>query len=169
MKYALLLVCCGCVSASQWQTFKSHALETGIATAGGAAAIATGGAAGLAIAGGGMAAGALAGELNKPPPAEIHTTTTVDEKGRILDQKTTRFEAAHMTESHWYDFLPTGGWWKFVYLAIAIWIVTHPKLVRGLIGAFTIAEKGMSNLYTTAAKKFKRVPKAQKKKDSSHG
>src|SRR6185295_6029036 len=110
MKYALLLVCCGCVSASQWQTFKSHALETGIATAGGAAAIATGGAAVLAIAGGGMAAGARAFELNKPPPAEIHTTTTVDEKGRILDQNTPRFEAATLPESHWYDFLPTGGW-----------------------------------------------------------
>jgi|SRR6185295_6667372 len=155
MKYALLLVCCGCVSASQWQTFKSHALETGIATAGGAAAIATGGAAGLAIAGGGMAAGALAGELNKPPPAEIHTTTTVDEKGRILDQKTTRFEAAHMTESHWYDFLPTGGWWKFVYLALAIWIVTHPKLLRGLIAGLKAAETGMSKAYA----KLQRKPK----------
>lgn len=80
--------CLGCTS-TQRETFKSHGLETGIAAGGGALAVATGGAAAIPIVLGGMATAAFVGEINKPPQLVEHTTTIVNQDGKILSQKTT--------------------------------------------------------------------------------
>ena len=168
MKYAaFLLILCGCISSSQWQTFKSHAAETGIATLGGGLAVYTGGVAGLAIAGGGMATGALVGELNRPPPAEVHTTTTVDEKGRIIDQKTTRTEAKTMPDTgiihsitSWFD-----AFWKIAAgIIVLVYLVTHPKAVSAIVGIAVSGAQLAKNAAKTAQKAIHPIATKKSKK-----
>jgi len=122
---ALISIACfipASCTATQRATFKAHGLETGIAASAGVAAVLVGSVAVAApVVLGGMFAAALVGEVNKPPPLETHTTTVIDEKGKILSQKTTTAAAKPQETSM--EFLTSRN---FIILVLALLALAFP-------------------------------------------
>ena len=147
--YGIALLLCifsmaGCTS-TQRATFKAHALETGIAAGSGALAVATGGVAAIPIFIGGMGTAALVGEVQKPPPQTEHTTTVVDDNGKILSQKTTigSTKAAPTTMEAVLSWLTAK---VLIILALVVIALVFPAsraaTVSALGAALQVAKKG---------------------------
>lgn len=162
--YGIALVLCafsfaGCISGRSWQTFKAHGQEVGIATAGGALAVATGGVAGVACAVAGMAAGAFVGEMDKPEPKEVHTTTVLDKEGHILSQKTTQSAPVAATQgvlSMFADFSWTAVKWILLFMGLNILFKyafgeRYRVLVHEFLVNLMLALKNIATLNATAA------------------
>jgi hypothetical protein len=140
--FLLLLPLQSCLSQRTADTLKSHAVETGIAAGAGALAVATGGAAAIPIFLGGMGTAAFVGELEKPAPQVEHTTTVIDEKGKILSEKTTTTAKKTPTEATM-EFLTTRNLIVLALLVIALLFPgARAVAAQALAGAIQAAKAG---------------------------
>ena len=143
----------GCISGRSWQTFKAHGQEVGIAAAGGALGVFTGGAVGVAIVVAGMATGAFVGEMDKPPSKDTHTTTVIDKDGHIIDQKTTQDSKASASAgviAMFSDFTATSlKWIVFFAILVIAFKAAFGDRYRTLLAGFLMDLMGAVKLLAT--------------------